>query len=78
MDRNYDSGAATDHVAAFFQDRTIIVFSDNLGYSLLKNSRYPNLWPPCGGIWSNSTILSFMGIYSSRGLVFFSPMTYIF
>ena len=40
MDRNYESGAATDHVAAFFQDRTIFVFSDNLGYSLLKNAWY--------------------------------------
>ena len=37
------SGAANDYVAAFFQDRPIFVFSENLGYSLLKNARYPNL-----------------------------------
>ena len=71
------SGAANDYVAAFFQDRPIFVFSDNLGYSLLKNARYPNLWRPCGSISSNSIILSFMGKYSSRGS-FFSSMTYIF
>ena len=47
---NYISGAANDHVAAFFQDRPIFVFSDNLGYSLSKNARYPNLWLPYGGI----------------------------
>ena len=68
---NYISGAANDHVAAFFQDRPIFVFSDNLGYSLLANARYPNLCLPCGGIWSNSLILSFMGKYSFQGLVFF-------
>ena len=72
------SGAANDHVTAFFQDRPILVFSHNLRYSLLKNTRYPNLWPPCGGIWSNSIILSFMGKYSSQGLSFFSTMAYIF
>ena len=65
------SGAANDHVAAFFQDRPIFVFSDNLGYPLLKNAWYPNLLPPCGGIRLNSIILSFMDKYSSRGLVFF-------
>ena len=65
------SGAANNHVAAFFQDRPIFVSSDNLGYSLSKDTWYPNLWPPCGGIWLNSIILSFMGKYSSWGLVFF-------
>ena len=65
------SGAANKHVAAFFQDRSTFVFSDNLGYSLLKNARYPNLLPPCGGIWSNFIILTFMGKNSSRGVVFF-------
>ena len=72
------SGAANDHVAAFSQDRPIFFFSDNLGCSLLKNVRYPNLWPPCRGIWLNSIILSFVGKYSSRGLIFFSPMAYVF
>ena len=72
----FPSGAANDHVTAFFQDRPIFVFSENLGYSLLKNFRYPNLWS-CGGIWSNSIMLSFMGKYSSCGLVF-SPVTNIF
>ena len=61
------SGAGNEHVAAFFQDRPIFVFSDNLGYSLLKNAWYPNLWPPCGGVWSNFIILSFMRKNSSRG-----------
>ena len=55
----------------FFQDRPIFVFSDNLGYSLLKNARYPILWPPHGGIWSNSIIVNFMGKYSLQGLDFF-------
>ena len=62
----------------FFRIGQFLFFSDNLGYSLLKNVSYPNLWPPCGGIWSNSIVLSFMGKYSSLKLVFFSPMTYIF
>ena len=65
------TGAANNHVTEFFQDWRIFVFSDNLGYYLLKNAQYPNLWRPCGGIWSNSVILSFMGKYSSRRLVFF-------
>ena len=59
------SGAANNHVTAFFQDRPIFCFSDNLGYSLLKNTRYPNLWPPYRGIWSNSIILSFVDKYRS-------------
>ena len=71
------SGAANNHVTAFFQDRPIFVFSHNLGYSILKYALYPKFWPPCGGIWSNSIMLSFMGKYSSCGLVF-SPLTYIF
>ena len=73
----HGSGAANDHVAAFFQDRPIFAFSDNLGYSLLKHARYPNLWPPCEGTWSNSVLLSFMGKYSSRGLVFFTYDLYL-
>ena len=59
-----NSGAANDHVTAFFEDRPTFSFSADLGYSLLKNAPYPNLWPPYGGIWSNSIILSFMGKYS--------------
>ena len=37
------SGAANDHVATFFQDRPIFVFSDNLGYSISKSAYYSNL-----------------------------------
>ena len=42
------SRAANDHVNAFFQDRPIFYlifffFVDNLGYSLFKNARFPNL-----------------------------------
>ena len=43
------TGAANNHVTEFFQDWRIFVFSDNLGYYLLKNAQYPNLWRPCGG-----------------------------
>ena len=46
-----NSRAADDHVTAFFQDRPFFVFSDNLGYSLLKNARHPNFWLPCEGVW---------------------------
>ena len=55
----------------FFRIGQFFCFSDNLDYSLLKNAWYPNLWPPYGGIWLNSIILSVMGKYSSQRLVFF-------
>ena len=54
-----------------FRIGQFLFFSDNLVYSLSKNAWYPNLWLPCGGIWSNSIMLSSMDKYSSRGLVFF-------
>ena len=50
----------------------------NLGYSLLKNARCPNLWLPYEDSRSNSIILSFMGKCTSQNLVSFSSMTYIF
>ena len=63
------SRAANDHVTAFFQERPIFVFSDNLGYSLLKTARYPNLWPPCGGFVRTPLYLVLANV--ATGLVFF-------
>ena len=65
-----NSGTTNAHVTVF-QNRSISIFSDNLGYFLLKNAQYPNLWPPCEGIWSKSSILSFMEKFSTQRLVFF-------
>ena len=59
------SGAANDHNTAFFRIGQFFfyIYIYNLSYSLLKNTRYPNLWPPYGGNWSKTIIFSFMGKY---------------
>ena len=44
--KELNSGAVNNHVTAFFQDRPIFCFSDNLSYSLFKIAQYPNLWLP--------------------------------